>query len=382
MIKLTKGNRIALLRNGAQYFPALLLAIEQAKHEVYLQTYIYRADSTGLQLGYALMQAALRGVSVNLLLDGFGCKNLSKTFIDTLTESGVRVMLYRAKISPWTFQKGRLRRMHRKVAVIDGAIAFVGGINIMDDLDNPEQTLPRIDYAVRMEGPILGPIFDSVHKLWHRMARDRSNKNRINPTVEAKADGLNAAYIVRDNVLHRHDIEKTYLSAIHEAKEEIVIANAYFLPSRRFRKALLAAAARGVKITLLLQGRREYILMFSTNALYYQFLSHGIEIYEYRISFMHSKVAIIDRHWTTVGSSNIDPFSLLLANEANIVIMDKPFASNLYADVMLSIDQAHQVTLEEWSHSGLMMRFFSWIVYGFVKVFLAVVANKNEPTID
>jgi cardiolipin synthase A/B len=377
-MQFTEGNRIELLRNGAEYFPALMIAIEQAKHEVYLQTYIYRVDATGIQIGHALKQAALRGVTVNLLLDGFGCKDLPQAFIAILNESGVRVMKYRPKVSVWTFQKRRLRRMHRKIAVIDGSIAFVGGINLMDDIDHPEQTLPRIDYAVRLEGPILLPIFDAVHKLWHRMARDRQYASLIKPNIVAHSDGLSAALVMRDNVLHRHDIEKAYLSAIANAKIEIVIANAYFLPSRRFRKALLAAAARGVKIKLLLQGRREYILMFSTNAFYHLFLSHGIEIFEYRISFMHSKVAIIDREWATVGSSNIDPFSLLLANEANVVVVDKTFANALQVEVMLSIDQAYQVTLEEWTHSSPIKRFFSWIVYGVVRVFLELIGYKHE----
>jgi cardiolipin synthase len=377
-MKFTLGNRIDLLRNGAEYFPALVMAIEQAKHEVYLQTYIYRVDTTGIEIGHALKQAALRGVTVNLLLDGFGCKDLPQAFIDGLNESGARVMFYRPKISPWTLEKGRLRRMHRKVVVIDGTVAFVGGINIMDDLDHPEQTLPRIDYAVRLEGPILRPIFDSVHKLWHRMARDQVNVYPLLPRIEAKSNGLKAAFIVRDNVLHRHDIEKAYILAIANAQHEIVIANAYFLPSRRFRKALLASADRGVKITLLLQGRREYHLMYATNAFYYQFLNHGISIYEYRISFMHSKVAIIDRMWATVGSSNIDPFSLLLANEANVVILNQNFASTLQTHVSLSINQAYQVTLEEWSNSSRLERFFSWIIYSLVRLLLGLIGNKND----
>jgi cardiolipin synthase A/B len=385
MMHFTVGNQIKLLRNGTEYFPALEEAITNAKQEIYLQTYIYQADSTGNRISSALKQAAERGVSVNVLLDGFGCKDLPKAYIEALQQSGVQVMFYRSHISPWTLQKRRLRRLHRKVAIIDGIVSFVGGINIIDDNNVPDNIAPRIDYAVRIEGPILVSIVASVHMLWHRMAWSKMrqvDESRINGTLQSPQQvdkvGLKAAFVIRDNVLHRRDIEKAYLAAIAEAKSEIIIANAYFVPGRRFRQALLAAALRGLTVKLLLQGRKEYTLMFATHAFYSEFLSAGIEIYEYRKSFMHSKVAIVDSHWATVGSSNIDPFSLLLANEANIVVLDTQFANELKSDVTLSINSAYRVTLEEWKHSSKLKHFFSWIAYGVVRIFLGVIGSTND----
>jgi cardiolipin synthase A/B len=385
MTQFIDGNQIKLLRNGAEYFPALEAAIDGALGEIYLQTYIYAEDPTGVRIGNALIRAAQRGVIVNVLLDGFGCKDLSKKYVGKLEQAGVQVMFYRPKISPWTFKTRRLRRLHRKVVVVDGVLGFVGGINIIDDNDVPNQIAPRIDYAVRIEGAILVAIVESVHKLWRRMAWAKIQQAKVSATkvklqapLDAKNLGLKAAFITRDNVLHRHDIEEAYLSAIAQAKSEIIIANAYFVPGKRFRRALLAAATRGVAVKLLLQGRKEYFLMFATHAFYSEFLNNGIEIYEYRKSFMHSKVAVVDNHWATVGSSNIDPFSLLLAHEANVVVQDAAFASELRSEINTSIDGAYRVTPHEWAHGNKLKHFTSWIAYGFVRVFLGIIGYSNE----
>jgi cardiolipin synthase A/B len=379
------GNQIKLLRNGAEYFPALEAAIDGAMNEIYLQTYIYAEDATGIRIGNALMRAAQRGVMVNVLLDGFGCKELAKEYVQKLEQAGVQVMFYRPKISPWTFKTRRLRRLHRKIVVVDGKVGFVGGINIIDDNDVPDQIAPRIDYAVRIEGAILVAIVESVHKLWRRMAWAKIQQVKVSATkisLQAPQDvkklGLKAAFVTRDNVLHRHDIEEAYLSAITQAKTEIIIANAYFVPGKRFRQALLVAAARGVTVKLLLQGRKEYFLMFATHAFYSEFLNSGIEIYEYRKSFMHSKVAVVDNHWATVGSSNIDPFSLLLAHEANVVVQDAAFATELSVEINASIDGAYRVTSHEWEHGSKLKHFTSWVAYAFVRVFLGIIGYSNE----
>lgn len=392
------GNQIQLLRSGAEYFPALEVAIEQATQEIYLQTYIYEPDKIGISIGNALKHAAQRGVSVNILLDGFGCKDLPADFVKDLEITGVNVMFYRPKISPWTLKKSRLRRMHRKVVVIDGKIGFVGGINIIDDHNVPDNTPPRIDYAVRIEGKLLPAILSSVNKLWRRISllhlhpkkleasqfktpTSKPLKLDVSPekTLQQEKKHVNAAFILRDNVLHRRNIESAYLAAIAHARTEIIIANAYFVPGRRFRKALLAAADRGVNVKLLLQGRMEYFLMFATHAFYAAFLKGGIEIYEYRKGFMHSKVAVIDNEWATVGSSNIDPFSLLLAREANIIVKDKHFARELRTDIMHSIQGgAYNVLAEEWSNRHIVKRLLSWLAYGLVRAFVGLIGYSKQ----
>ena len=385
MIQFIGGNQITLLKSGNEYFPALLAAIENAHAEIYIQSYIYEMDSIGIRLGNALKEAAKRGVVVNVLLDGFGSQHLSASYVKELASAGVQLMFYRLKISPWSFKKTRLRRLHRKVVVVDGKIGFVGGINIIDDNNVPNQAPPRLDYAVRIEGRLLPDIVASTHKLWRRIAwmqiRNQFNATNISSNAifsEVKAN-VKAALVLRDNILHRRDIEDAYLSAINSATSEIIIANAYFVPGRKFRKALIAAANRGVDVKLLLQGRKEYILMFATKTFYTELLSKGIEIYEYRKSFMHSKVAVIDQHWATVGSSNIDPFSLLLSREANIVVMNSAFAIELRTDIIASIqDGAYRISAQKWIRGNIMQRFSSWLAYGVVRVFLGLIGYSNE----
>ena len=378
------GNQIQLLRNGAEYFPALESAIHHANTEIYLQTYIYVEDKIGLLIAQALKQAAQRGVRVHVLLDGFGCKDLSSSFVADLETAGVQVMFYRPKISPWTFKKSRLRRLHRKVSVFDNNLAFVGGINIIDDYNTPEQMPPRIDYALHIEGALLPVISKNVKNLWRRVAWAHLKKHVITNTASQSlpiniTNDVSATFVVRDNVLHRRDIERAYLSAIAQAKSEIIIANAYFVPGRKFRKALIDAAKRGVNVKLLLQGRKEYFLMFATHVFYNVFLKNHIEIYEYRKSFMHSKVAVIDSHWATVGSSNIDPFSLLLGHEANIIVQNNALALELRSSIMESIKEgAYRIALQEWVKISMFKRFISWVAYGLVRLLLGTIGHSDE----
>ena len=379
-----RGNQIELLRSGAEYFPALEKEIEGAELEIYLETYIFHLDNTGKKIGEALMRAAGRGVSVCILVDGFGSQDLPISYIETLSLAGVNLMFYRAKISPWTFKKNRLRRLHRKIVVIDQKVGFVGGINIIDDNDVPADATSRVDYAVRIEGALLPTLHASVHKLWRHIAwsqlRPKVTVPAFNPHSHySHRDGLKAALVLRDNIMHRRDIEDAYLTAIAFAKHEIIIANAYFIPGMRFRKALLDATARGVSVKLLLQGRVEYFGMFASHGFYSLFLQNHIEIYEYRKSYMHSKVAVIDSEWATVGSSNIDPFSLLLAREANVVVSDKAFATELRADILKNIqDGASKISHEDWQHRHLAGRLASWLAYGCLRVFLGLIGYSNE----
>ena len=378
------GNHLKLLRNGAEYFPALEAAIQHAQHEIYLETYIYQEDVIGRRIGNALKKAAHRGVKVYLLLDGFGSQDFSITFLQGFQLAGVNVMFYRQKISPWTFKKNRLRRLHRKVAVIDGKVGFVGGINIIDDNNVPEEATPRVDYAVEIRGALLAPLLDSVQKLWKRLAwlqlrQVPQQYAQAQTKLDAKYKEVKAALVLRDNVLHRRDIEEAYIEAIANAKEEIIIANSYFVPGWRFRKALMDAADRGISVKLLLQGRIEYLVMLATHAFYSTFLAHGIEIYEDRKSFMHSKVAVIDRTWATVGSSNIDPFSLLLAREANVIVRNHFFAEELRASILQSLqDGATEISPQAWVRGNLRQRIFSWVVYGVLRIVLGVIGRAED----
>ena len=337
------GNRLTLLNSGAEFFPELLAALDSAQHEIHLQSYIFEADATGLRVAAALKSAALRGVRVHVLVDGFGSKHFAESMMPELKQAGVMALLYRPDFSFFRLRRHRLRRLHRKLAVIDGQIAFIGGINIIDDLNHPEQAGPRYDYAVRLEGPVLNAIRHSMLRLWGIVVwasfKQRYRSTHELPALAPASGNQRAAFVVRDNIRHRRDIESAYLAAISEARQSILIANAYFLPGRRFRRALNDAVKRGVSVSILLQGRVEYrLLHYATQALYGKLLNSGVRIFEYQRSFLHAKVAVIDDVWATVGSSNIDPFSLLLAKEANLLVQDNSFATQLRS----SLEQAMQ----------------------------------------
>ncbi len=373
------NNRITLLQNGKAYFPAIEAALDRAVHEIYLESYIFENDTTGRRIVEALRRAALRGVKTHVLIDGFGSNSLPKTMIDYLKAADVMVLKFRPKISPLTLRRQRLRRLHRKIVVVDQKIAFVGGINIIDDMDMPSQTSPRYDYAVSVEGPLVGEIHASTRRVWSRVAWTRlrpgwgRNNGRQAPSSESRGR-MRSAFLVRDNIRHRRDIEDAYLQAIEQSQFEIILANAYFLPGLNFRHALLDAAGRGVRVVLLLQGRVEYrLLHYASHALYGSFLDAGIEIYEYHKSLMHAKVAVIDEHWATVGSSNLDPFSLLLALEANVVVDDEKFAKKLKHSLEQAIKiGARRILQNHWRTQPIRLRLVSWLCYGLVRFMMGM----------
>lgn len=370
------GNRVELLESGREYFPALLDAVNGATTEVHLESYIFADDETGRGIAAALSAAARRGVAVRVLVDGFGARDFRRQLGQALQANGVQVLVYRPEVAGMRLRRTRLRRLHRKLAVIDGAVAFVGGINVIDDMDTPGQTPPRYDYAVRVSGPLLADIHAAARHLWDlvRWAELRhrySDPGGLLPDVAPKGDTI-AAFVIRDNLGHRRDIEEAYLEAIASAKRELLIASAYFLPGWRFRRALDDAAQRGVTVTILLQGRVEYLMLhYATQALYGALLKSGVRILEYRRSFLHAKVAVADDAWATVGSSNIDPFSLLLAREANVVVYDPGFAGRLRQSLRRAIEGgAVEVKAEDVMKRRLGTRLLSWFAYGMVRMLI------------
>lgn len=372
------GNRITLLNSGGEYFPALLAAIDAASSEIYLETYIYADDDIGSAVSAALIRAGARGVSVRVLVDGFGGRNFPQNLLPRLAAGGVQAMLYRPELTRFNLSRHRLRRLHRKLVVIDAQLAFVGGINVVDDHNVPDGMGPRYDYAVQVAGPLLAPIHDAARRMWEIVAwanfKRRFRVHRSLVPTRLPSGEQTAAFLIRDNIRHRNDIANAYLGAIQEARQEIFIANAYFLPGFRFRHALRAAAARGVRIRILLQGVSDHpILHYATQTLYGALLDEGVRIFEHHSHFLHAKVAVVDGEWATVGSSNIDPFSLLLAKEANIVVRDRRFAMELGT----SLDQAvatgaREIKRQDLQRMPLYSRLLRWVSYGLVRLMVGL----------
>ena len=355
LFELTEGHQVQLLQGAQELFPALIAAMDAALSDIQFETYIFDFTGTATEVAQALMRAARRGVRTHLVVDGVGTGRLPQDWADRLRAAGVHCRVYSPLGPLGLLLPRRWRRLHRKLCVVDGRVLFCGGINVLDDFHDPNHgrlVAPRFDFAVQATGALVGVARDAMEQLWWRMqaVRDASQR-RLPEALQAlraasaahhaapdadTSPGMRAALLLRDNVRHRSRIEKAYRRAIAAAREEIIIANAYFVPGRKLRVALQMAARRGVRVRLLLQGRYEYFMQYhAARPVYGALLKAGVEIHEYAPSFLHAKVAVIDAHgarpWATVGSSNLDPLSLLLAREANVVVEDAAFAQDLRA---------------------------------------------------
>jgi cardiolipin synthase A/B len=357
---LRAGHDLRLLQGSVALFPALVECIDAARREVLLETYIFDFTGRAAEVAHALERAARRGVAVKVVVDGFGTPSLTGGWDVRMLGAGVDWRVYSPLGWYGMLWPGNWRRLHRKLCVIDGEVAFCGGINLLDDFHDPNHgalQAPRLDFAVRVTGPLVQEAHDTMARLWSRIEvlrdigrarlsgalvtlRRARGEPAPSPPFVPPAGRSRAALLLRDNLRNRTVIERAYRRVIGRAQHEIIIANAYFVPGRKMRLALISAARRGVKVRLLLQGRYEYFMQYyAARPIYGALLKEGVEIHEYSASFLHAKVAVIDGRWATVGSSNLDPLSLLLAREANIVVEDPGFALQLRERLVLAIEQ-------------------------------------------
>lgn len=328
----TGGNSFALLENGESFFPRVFEAIGQAQQQVVIETFILFDDKVGRQLRQVVIDAAQRGVRVDITVDGYGSSDLSEEFIGGMTEVGVGFHVFDLRPRRFGVRTNLFRRMHRKVVLVDGKVAFVGGINF--GVDHLAEFGPEAkqDYSIELTGPVVDEIHRFEAGLLSPMRRrfsfrrDRAPMARM-PDVYGQGQ---AAFVYRDNAKHTNDIEQQYRLGIRAAQNEITIANAYFFPGYRFLRDLRNAAKRGVTVRLILQGEPDMpVAKFAASTLYDYLLSAGVRIYEYCERPLHGKVATVDGVWATVGSSNLEPLSLALNLEANIIIRDKEFTAGL-----------------------------------------------------
>ncbi|MGM9490156.1 cardiolipin synthase ClsB [Ideonella sp. YS5] len=396
------SNEARLLRGGDELFPALICAIDGALHEVWLATYIFHVDEASEAIARALARASRRRVRVRLVVDGFGTHRALPQLQRWLAGSGVSLAVFRPLERWWNWlQPGQLRRLHTKLCVVDGTQGFVGGINIIDDrndLNHGFGDAPRLDFAVALRGPVVAPIEQTVRAMWTRaafghdwraevvsmarstepltQARRLMRRLRIlppeTPTAVADLSPVRAAFLVRDNLRQRRSIERAYIDAIRTAHSRIDIVVPYFYPGRSFRRVLVKAARRGVRVRLLLQGKVDYRMAgLAARVLYDELLAEGVQIYEYQPAFLHAKVAVVDESWATVGSSNIDPLSLLLNLEANVAILDEEFAGALAQAFDLALTQSRQVVEAPYRKGALAVLgrgFVAWAAYWYLRM--------------
>ena len=399
---LRPAHKLTLLKGGEALFPALIQAIAAARSEVLLETYIFEFEGSVIPVAEALEQAGARGVTVCVVVDGVGTGPVPEAWQQRWRSAGVRWRVFNPAQGWRVLLPKGWRRLHRKLCVVDGTVAFCGGINLLDDYFDPNHgrlVEPRLDFAVRVTGPLVADMHGTMIRLWWRMqvAREatkydfegalRAVRTAAQAGVDMKAAQADAAHeavaalVLRDNVRYRRRIEGTYRVAIAQARSEIVIANAYFVPGVQLQRALLRAARRGVRITLLLQGRYEYFMQYhASRAVYGVLLKAGIEIIEYEASFLHAKVAVMDAAdgaLATVGSSNLDPLSLLLAREANVFVRDDAFAAELRAHLMHAVaHQGRRVDPQAHMQRPVSTRALTWVAYGLMRFALLLTGNR------
>ncbi len=372
--QLSGGNQVRLLTGGSELFPAMCEAIAAAQHRVWLATYIFHDDPAAEGVARALADAARRGVQVGVVVDGFGSKATLPALRRWLADTGVQLVVFRPVDRWWRLlHPGQLRRLHQKLCVVDGEHGFVGGINVIDDrhdLNHGWTEQPRLDFAVQVQGPLVLQMVQTARAMHTRaslgehlrdeamqfarsaepVARAKRMLARlrvIKPPIETVPDTLapvRAAFLVRDNLRQRRAIEQAYMLAIGQARQRVLLVCPYFYPGLGFRRALRHAAQRGVQVRLLLQGKADYrFAALAAQVLYDEMLDSGVRVYEYMPAFLHAKVAVVDDDWATVGSSNIDPLSLLLNLEANVIVRDPHFAAELALRIEAGFADAREV---------------------------------------
>jgi cardiolipin synthase len=367
------GNQVQLLENGEAYYPRVLEAIAQAKKEVFVETFILFDDKVGRPFQQALIGAATRGARVELTVDGYGSANLTPAFIKEMTDAGIGFHVYRPQPKFLGVRTNLFRRLHRKLVVIDGELAFVGGINISHDHVADFGPGSKQDYAVEVRGPVVRDIHRFCELSVAKQALQTQTRQRWwqrrrkapPPPMLAPVGRARAMFVVRDNERHQDDIERQYRLAIKAARRRIIIANAYFFPGFRLLRNLRDAARRGVEVTLILQGKPDmwYVKWVAEN-LYEYLMKAGVTIYEYCERPLHAKVAVIDDEWATVGSSNLDPLSLYLNLESNLLFRDAEF-NQLLASRLRHLMQ-HACRKVEWTtlpKRDIRRQLFNFVTY-------------------
>lgn len=371
-------NRLTLLHRGAEFFPALIRAIDSATDEIHVETYIFALDPTGLQVMAALRRAAERGVVVQVLTDWLGSSRYRTALAGEFEAAGIRF----AAFNPW-FRRG-MARMHRKIVVVDRRCAFLGGLNVNDDMisdDGSDLPLPapRWDFAVAITGPLVDAIHAEVITQWDKLGprplRDRIEHLRDTISAPQSLRAMQvaeAALVVRDNLRNRRTIQRALLQALGRARHSALLVTPYFAPGRKLRKAMMLAAQRGIEITLLI-GVGQFAMQDAVAQSFYpRLVRAGVRIVEYRRTQLHGKVAVVDEDWATVGSSNFDGLSLFVNHEANIIVRDAVFAASLRAYILRGVADGVAITLSDVERISFPRRLWNRFAYGLYRAVLQV----------
>ncbi|HYV46750.1 MAG TPA: phospholipase D-like domain-containing protein [Myxococcaceae bacterium] len=364
---LLHGNRCALLHDGVEAFPAMLEAIRGARRTVRLCTYMFYDDAVGRLFGRALAGAARRGVKVQVLYDALGNWRIPKRFYQRLRESGVDVRPFKPLSLRWLWSF--IRRDHRKLLAVDGEVAFVGGLNVAAHWAPAGHGAGWRDDVLRIEGPAARALERTFKASWRFHFGRRGRRLHLLRALRHRRSGRRALFrgeVALAVLSNRRSIHRAYLHAISRAKRSVRIAAAYFVPDRRLVRALQDAAARGVEVELLLNGKSDHpVVQACARAFYEKLLGAGVRIYEWCNATLHSKTAVVDGVWGTVGSFNLERTSLWLNREVNVVFTDPGLGRALELRFLQDAGRCRRVEPALWSRRPLWQKVLERVLYRF-----------------
>ncbi len=366
---LSGGNRVTLISNGDDFFKSIIQSIDGAKSSINLESYIFKSDDLGMLISEKLAAKAESGVEVNVIYDSVGTFGASSTMFKMMKQSGVEILEYHPFL-PWRKYWNLSMRDHRKILVIDGERAFVGGINIGLEYAGEEfQGCDWRDSHVMVEGPAVRDVQFFFLENWYRNGGSVMNNAVYFPNLREMGDKM---LMVLNSKIRRNvrPVHASYVTAISNARKKIFITNAYFIPDAKIYRALVRAVKKGVEVCVLLPGKSDVpIVKIASRYLYKRYLRNGIRIFEYGKNILHAKTAVIDSIWSTVGSSNLDHRSFMKNLEVNVVVLDESFGKEMESAFADDLKKSSEVTLENFGRRGPLEFFFEWLCYRFRNFF-------------
>ncbi len=368
----TTQNKIRLVRGGRTYFDQLLKMIRQAEEVIQLQVYIYDEDETGREVADALIAAAQKNVQVYLMADGYASQKLSSAFIHKLADAGIHFRFFEPLFKSRKSYFGR--RLHHKVIVVDNRFAMVGGINISNHYNDLADQPAWLDFALHMEGEVVRDLCRICQKIWQGyLTTERLSLCRENHFHFVARPNEECQLRVRRNdwVMKKNQVSRSYIEMFRKANEHITIMSGYFLPGPVIRKNMKRAAARGVKIKLILAGMSDVMVAKNAEKYMYNWLfKNNIEVYEYKPCVLHGKVSVYDQQWATIGSYNVNIISAYASLELNIDVNNSPFAGMLNHTLGKIIrEDCVLITKEDFqSRNGILNKIWERICYWFIRL--------------
>lgn len=366
---LSGGNRVTLIAEGDRFFDTILSSISRAKKSINLETYIFSSDSVGMLVAQKLAERARAGVEVNVIYDSVGSIAASSQMFALMRDAGVEVIEYHPFV-PWRKYWGLSFRDHRKILVVDGIKAFVGGINIGKEYAGHKYKGDSWrDTHVMVEGPAVKDIQYFFMENWYRNGGAVLNAGLYFPEIKSTGDKLLMVLCARSRKNVR-PVHESYISAIKNARHNIYITNAYFIPDARIFRSLVRAAERGVDVRLLLPGKSDIAFVkLASMYLYKRYMKHNIRIFEYQRSVLHAKTAVIDGVWSTVGSSNLDRRSFRKNLEMNVAVLDQEFGAEMESMFHRDLEKCSEVIPAEFHRRSFYLFMLEWLFYRFRNLF-------------